>query len=1256
MKNAAEQSTSGSVGGASNEVGSGHRAGVAAHIVVAALTGGKVPELLSVGHESSLASDSERIPSQISLETDDPTDDINVTLVDGSRILIQAKVSGSFALLKNVLTEQWIPSLQQDSSERPLSLVFATERINPELLRLQEGWRRRQSKISTFPSKPERKVLEKWDSAVATALSVVPEVDRAALTDRLADSVVIAEIQARSPRGIHRQLQLERLRSIIPTRQQEALEAITGEILNSAQNRSGGTAAMWTQFLLSRGFEILTDPHGRPASQIAAEEEAIQAYRDHLAEGFNRVTVPNIEGPVLRLVVNGLAAGITVSYAVGDDDRQFDHDLFPAVRSNRRSFIVGEGGSGKSEALRQLAAFAANPKLARQTDKSMAEVWPDLGSSAPLPVLVDLKSLIPADPAAPVVITFETISKAAVRPVQTDFLSSAAAGISRALRSGTALLLVDGLDECRARMNDVVVALTSFLHLLPRDTTAVLSGRPSSQADAQGLGFTVLNLVESRTLSETRDAILRQLAENSGVQNVQEWVAERIDWFLSETRHHSELFSNPLMAILATIVAGNAADADHLPRGRARLVKVVLDHYMESWESRHRRNGDLKISILDPSTAVKAIKESFLVVAHNLDIHMQIPRDQIEAAVRRVLLARYVSAPAVAESGAEQIISAWLDSGILTANGSLLAPRLRLFAEAGEALHASARPDTLAEWVAARIDDSALHGQLLLAAELTPLVLDPALQAVEASLDDLGLLTVRATGAWAIIRTLERGAAPDALAHISSGTARLFDALGTASQRAATAAAAASLSRPSALASSDWPLWRAMELILGIGTRQQIVGFIDEIVRGLSTEYLRILGSALVEKRLSFVGPLDRPPTLAEVDEKRESVLSRTPALWEELVGKGRTKAPTDPRHRRSLEALFASARYDFLVTLAANLLLPVRPDLAVSIAALTERMGGGEAKLIREVVWREGYSGLLVDHEEALMTEMALRQEQMCDVEEDAWLQSLADGAEGAEDSLTGAQRWHLDAIGQLVGLYRLNSLKSGEHEWAFKVSSAEHRALDDVAMRLLGLDPCVVGAQAAQLLRSGAGAKGRNSRRLITLLQSEGEYRADWARSDSIDSDRATILSALSTSLPMFAIPSCLLLYGHPDPGGTSLLLEEAFPKLYGWAQYEAAVFACDLGDVDLLRRCFESSVPALRAAAGRFVRDSTQHEEMRQQLQNDIDLTVRGAVAIAQIDTEGRWGGEPATQALCLHCGHVNEVTSKCASCGSNIPTAF
>ena len=87
--------SAGALGGARNEAGSGHRAGIAALIITYGLLEERVPWFKSTAP-----------PVRLRLEADDRVDDIVVTLGDGSRVFIQAKQAGSKGDLNDAV-HQW---------------------------------------------------------------------------------------------------------------------------------------------------------------------------------------------------------------------------------------------------------------------------------------------------------------------------------------------------------------------------------------------------------------------------------------------------------------------------------------------------------------------------------------------------------------------------------------------------------------------------------------------------------------------------------------------------------------------------------------------------------------------------------------------------------------------------------------------------------------------------------------------------------------------------------------------------------------------------------------------------------------------------------------------------------------------------------------------------------------------------------------------------------------------------------------------
>ena len=85
----------GAIGGAANEDGAEHRAGVAALVVAYGLLGEQVPWLAS-----------EAAPVGLQMEADVHVDDVVVDLADGSRAFMQAKLDGNSQAVKDAV-HQW---------------------------------------------------------------------------------------------------------------------------------------------------------------------------------------------------------------------------------------------------------------------------------------------------------------------------------------------------------------------------------------------------------------------------------------------------------------------------------------------------------------------------------------------------------------------------------------------------------------------------------------------------------------------------------------------------------------------------------------------------------------------------------------------------------------------------------------------------------------------------------------------------------------------------------------------------------------------------------------------------------------------------------------------------------------------------------------------------------------------------------------------------------------------------------------------
>jgi hypothetical protein len=450
---------------------------------------------------------------------------------------------------------------------------------------------------------------------------------------------------------------------------------------------------------------------------------------------------------------------------------------------------------------------------------------------------------------------------------------------------------------------------------------------------------------------------------------------------------------------------------------------AVLDLHIGRWETRRHDHGGLEIASLDAQTAVAAMQETFSVLAHALNATGEVPRVDAAAHVTQLLLDRYLPEPGKAERAADDILWAWQESAVLAlSDDGALHPRLRLFAEVGEALHAIARPDELSSWVDARIDDEDRHPELLLAAELSPPVLTLLVERVKGTdPTDLPLLADRATltaDALDSSAVTARAVWGSSLKHdilgagvdVAALRARLTEVL-LAALRASTgpsdtcastgmepagqkAALDGALPRPAETYSGQihgWAVWRLTELLINQGQRDVLTSHgAPAFATALPPELARLAGASLWTRAVFDVrvaGDAD----LDAVDTGRASLPASAVAAWTDLLVAGHTSPPRDPR-RNGLGPWMWPGEHGATLVTAAAVVLPDRPDLVTSVHQLRGRCGQEHVDKLDTLLAREGHDGLLAEDRAAdaqRMTKMAARFATLDDGR--SWLTGLA-------------------------------------------------------------------------------------------------------------------------------------------------------------------------------------------------------------------------------------------------------------------------
>jgi hypothetical protein len=1085
---------------------------------------------------------------------------------------------------------------------------------------------------------------------------------------RLSEAVAFAQIAGGGRDSASWQMSLARLAGqVVPRKQAEsAMNALGQTVRSMAVRRSGGTTQDWVGVLeRTQGVDLIARADGATSARIAAEHQALAEYRAGLARQLNRLALHPYGIPLPDVVVPGLAGTIYVS--TDNSDHRLGVDLLDEVRGCSRVLLVGPAGAGKSEALRQLAAFAADPSAARRGDVDLEGEWRDLGSWAPLPILVPLTRLLPsaAEPERPIVLTLSRIAAAAAEHQSGNGSGLAAHLIEQEIRSAPTLLLLDGLDECRGRIPEMVARLKDLFQTLPSECTIVLSSRPHAVVDTKALELQVLHLQPPTKLDQAIRAILTALAEYRSSQQQNTWLEQREAWLRRQTSDHLELFDLPLMSLLGAVVAGTTTELANLPDGRATLLEAVLNRFVEAWEARRHPDG-LMGAQLDRSSAIEAMTETFIVIAHALNPTSSADEATVRSAITQHLNDRYLPTLGPAASAAKRLLWTWIESGILQrSDDGMISPRLRRFGEVGEALHATAHTAQLNQWLVDRLDRSDRHEEVALAAELSPRVADLVLNLLESTLAQSSAFIDRALLCRDVLDVTRGHHDVSKLRRRLAAAVHSAAALDDLEKPHELSAAGTNGDHADAAAGDEWRnwvLWMLIEMYIQNAPRDALIT--DGVALALRLPPgLAAVAQASLWTIAIYGGDIHDNVDLAVIAAMESTIPDQALAAWSTMLIDGLTDPPTDPR-LTGLDALLGTPRHARTLITAAAVMLPRQPELAPTLARLSQHIGRRDSEQLQRILTRHGHDHLLEEFQEEQLRRSAELVHSINHDNDHVWLERLVQLAPPAQ--LTRWQQWRLPTLGALERLYDLGQLGGNEHAIVLHQAAEAHSRLDKVAITLLGLDPAAVAAEAKQLLDARPNGRRPRWSPMGTLYHAATPGHVDWGRSDDPEADRSILLEVLSTNRRMLAMAALAMLYDHPGRTETAKLLEAHLPGLTAETQFTAAGYTAAMGGDETTSRLAASEYPLIRAGAGRVAAITNEQNPDISHLKpsaNDIDRSVRTLTLAtlteplnddkyALLDT---WLAVEPRQATCIHCGHVNTATVyACSQCSLNLPT--
>ncbi|MFC7866456.1 NACHT domain-containing protein [Streptomyces murinus] len=669
----------GALGGASNEAGASHRAGVAALLAAYGLLGEPVPWLRS-----------DACPVLLRMEADLHVDDIVVDLADGTRAFMQAKLAADQHAYRDTV-DQWCRSVASGECRPGDEVLFVVTRTTTAFRGVADALATRRSGASLTAT-----AARHLDGLRHLAAGHGLEGEA---IERLLDAAMIHVLDARD-NAPYEALGAACLNAaVVPSGQgQAAFRAVRAEARAQAEQRTASDLTVWHSWLTRARLPLTADMSGAAAARLEALEQALCRYREEWARRRDVLPLADLGLGLTSMTVPGLAEDLRAPAAGQKVGRAL---LADTVRRQGRLFLVGRPGVGKTVASRLIAAhWAANDR-------------------APLPVWLRLRDLLPALPATgPYRIEASDLVRAAVGEGQ-PVLSQA---LKARIEQGRALLVLDALDELPDRQDAVVEALADLLDRMPSDLDVVVTSRHSCLRSASLLQFPIYELEEPQHLTDTLDQLLRTVAERLRENPDDEgWLEERRRRIAHSRRAESDLWRVPLLATLMVLLIAQRP-AHSMPTSRAGLLTEVIDSSVRQWEM---RRGVLTVPDTDPGLTADVLLDCFADIARLVAADGSTPWQQAHQAVRARLQQHWGKPAGPAAAAARRVLEHWdatLGVFISDAPRGMLTARTRLFAEIGEAHWAVRSPMALASWMNKVITERPESARL--AASLSPQAAD----------------------------------------------------------------------------------------------------------------------------------------------------------------------------------------------------------------------------------------------------------------------------------------------------------------------------------------------------------------------------------------------------------------------------------------------------------------------------------------------------------------------------------------------------
>lgn len=1214
----------GALGGASGELGSAHRAGAVAFLVVHGLLAREVEGLFPNAGAGA--------PVCIRLETDNPTDDVLCETSTGQRAWIQAKhqlAVGKTGTGLAPVVEQWTASIREGSVSPSDALVLAVGGANltKPLRDLREALRRRRDRNSGSLTGRQQERLKNLQDQIAI---IGPDLNEAAV-NRLLDAAVIWHVDAADAEnclsGAPVDTSAARLGAAMlgavyaPVDCPRAMAALSSAARTLARLRSGAVMQEWFDVLRKEKIPVNEHPADVPAARQFARDAELEGYLDWLTREASQLSLSNLGQSIPRMPCPELADGIRVTEAAALTTAQPVADssargLLPAVRRYRRLLLRGLPGSGKSVALVQLAARCVAME------------------HAPTPLLVRLQDLAASIvPGQAMKITNELLARTAAAVYAEADQSLLPEELASRMRNGDALLLLDGLDECRGKRHVVAEALHTWLSTAHQDIDLVLTTRDSAYASASILKLRELALCEPDDLDTTLDRLLEHLA--SQIDDRGSWIAVRRQWLTDARTGGDDFWRVPLFAVMLVLCAARHSPSE-LPSSRASVLYQAIEDTTRHWEARFR--NALASGALTGRLAEDALMDTFAVLGRALSDEGELPTFTAKSLVADRLVNHFGRPRGEALSQAESILAAWDEAGVFVdSHGEKVIVRARLFTEVATAITVRDLSDQeQRDWILDHIEDSAWHQTLELAAELSPKVV--------AALAGITAASAAPTAGRVLMHARARGAAAQAEVMIPVWQ-RLIDCVPTLTDPEERWALVRELAReplPPALHES------ALRTLTEAAPERAAI---TKTFAASSWDFTQ--GEALWQRE-SFASMLgsDNPPGLGYAD-------------------------------RTGLNSFMVDIDYSEAMLLAGKALIPAFPDYANQVGVASGVVGSDVSWQLQQLLVDEGFENFLPDW----IKESRARQSRSYDAFLNRgsfwrpWFDAVT--AQQTPAAITSRQAWHLDELAAVVAHMRVGESSANVIPEATAACPAVLAQLTLVIAQCIGIEPAVVSAQAGLLSPLESTDVGE-----LFFRNPIAKAKVPEVEAAAVADHMAALVEIIDRGTPWLQRHAVALLSHLPQGSDREQLFDNFELKLDRYVPHVqshlalAMVTGAASTAATRLSRFAGHELPAVRAGAaagavawayldGR-IPGMAEHVAT---LAKDADAQVRSTLLEALI---GQFGGRrsagtaasgshpldikavvaallgPAERWTCPRCGHTNTIESEsCANCGNVAP---